>query len=140
MKALGLAEHGRDILAEKCSDEYRRFVCLAVDGWDAAADRDLIRAVNACSVRNNWPQGSKFKLADLKPDATELTKLGKQDEPESETKARMIARFSVLRLLNSMINDAVMPAGAHYNIMITLDDCIVLFCSRFGQVALHHAR
>ena len=48
VKALGLAEHGRDILAEKCSDEYSKFVCLAVDGWDAAADRDLIRAVNAC--------------------------------------------------------------------------------------------
>ena len=123
VRAKSLSDAGLDVLASLNPTQWEEFESLAVAGWSPNADRMLVRVVSDCANRDNWQAGNKIKLANLKPKPNEIASMTRAGDSEERTIARMVARLAVLRRLNEMINDAIMPAVDLSNLQSTMPGC-----------------
>jgi len=128
VRAKSLSDAGLDVLASLNPTQWEEFESLAVAGWSPNADRMLVRVVSDCATRDNWQAGNKIKLANLKPKPNEIASMTRAGDSEERTIARMVARLAVLRRLNEMINDAIMPAVDLSNLQSTMPGRLLSAC------------
>jgi E3 ubiquitin-protein ligase HERC2 len=128
VRAKALSEAGLEVLASLNPIAWEKFEALAVTGWNTQADRLLVRVVSDCANRENWQAGNKIKLADFKPKPNEVAVLALPNHSEERTMARMVARLAVLRRLNEMINDAIMPAVDLSDLQSTMPGRLLSSC------------